>query len=93
MTNIYSLAYLTFKGTIRERTFYIVVFLAFFIFFITPYFAAISPRQGIQVALDFVMSTVSFVGLILAVFLGSNLITKDIDKKTIYSVVTKCRFV
>lgn len=89
MTNILSLARVTFKGTIRERTFHALFLLALFLFFITPFLTAISPRQGIQVALDFGMSIVSFVGLILAVYMGSNLITKDIDKKTIYSVITK----
>ena len=89
MTNIYFLASMTFKGAIRERTFYVLFLFALFLFFVTPYLAAIAPRQGIQVALDFVMSTVSFAGLVLAIFLGSNLLTKDIDKKTIYSIITK----
>jgi ABC-type transport system involved in multi-copper enzyme maturation permease subunit len=42
-----------------------------------------------QVALDYVMSIVSFVGLVLAIFMGSSLITRDVDKKTIYTVITK----
>lgn len=89
MTEIFSLARITFKGTVRERTLYVIFFLALFIFFVTPFLTAIAPRQGIQVALDFVMSTVSFTGLVLGVFLGSNLISRDIDKKTLYSVITK----
>jgi Cu-processing system permease protein len=80
---------MTFRGAIRERTFHVLFLLALFLFFVTPYLAAIAPRQGIQVALDFIMSIVSFVGLILVMFIGSNLITRDIDKKTIYSVITK----
>lgn len=89
MIDIYYLARVTFKGTIRERTFYAIFSFALLLFFITPFLTAIAPRQGIQVALDFVMSIISFVGVVLAIFLGSSLISRDIDKKTIYSIITK----
>jgi len=89
MMNIIFLARITFKGIIRERLFSVLVLVALFLFFVTPYLTALAPRQGIQVALDFVMSTVSFAGLMLAIFLGSNLINRDIDKKTLCSIITR----
>lgn len=89
MRQFLSLSSITVKGLVRERTFHVLLLLAFGLFFVTPFLSAIAPRQGIQVALDFVMSIVSFVGLILAIFIGSGLISKDVDSKTIYSVITK----
>ncbi len=87
--NILSIAHITIKGSRIEKIYYLLFFTVVIVLLLTPYFASMSPRQGKQVALDFILSTQSFTGLIIATFVGSGLIARDVDKKVIYSVITK----
>lgn len=77
------------KGSRTEKIYYLLFFSALIVLLLTPYFASMSPRQGKQVALDFILSTQSFIGLVIAIFVGSGLITRDVDKKIIYGIITK----
>ena len=88
MTKILSLAYITFKGGIRDRTTHGIVILALLLLISTPLFSAFSMRQVVPVAVDYNLSTISFIGLLLSIFAGINLITKDIDKRSIYTVIS-----
>lgn len=84
-----AIARITVKGSRTEKIYYVLLLAALVILFLTPYFATMSPRQGKQVALDFVLSTQSFIGLVIAIFVGSGLISKDVDKKIIYGIISK----
>jgi len=88
MTKITSLAYITFKGGIRDRTIHTIVLLALLLLVSTPLFSSFSMRQVVAVAVDYNLSTISFIGLLLSIFAGINLITKDIDKRSIYTVIS-----
>ena len=88
MTKVISLAYITFKGGIRDRTIHTIVLLALLLLISTPLFSAFSMRQVVPVAVDYNLSTISFIGLLLSIFAGINLITKDIDKRSIYTVIS-----
>lgn len=88
MKKILTLAYITFKGGIRDRTIHGIVILAFLLLISTPLFSSFSMRQVIAVAVDYNLSTISFIGILLSVFAGINLITKDIDRRSIYTVVS-----
>lgn len=88
MNKILSLAYITFKGGIRDRTIHTIVILALLLLVSTPLFSAFSMRQVVPVAVDYNLSTISFIGLLLSIFAGINLITKDIDKRSIYTVIS-----
>lgn len=84
-----SIARITVKGSRTEKIYYLLFFVAVVVLLLTPYFASMSPRQGKQVALDFILSTQSFICLVIAIYVGSGLITRDLDKKNIYSIITK----
>ena len=88
MNKILSLTYITFKGGIRDRTIHTIVLLALLLLISTPLFSSFSMRQVVQVAVDYNLSTISFIGLLLSIFAGINLITKDIDKRSIYTVIS-----
>ena len=42
-----------------------------------------------KVTVDFSLSTISLAGLLLVLFVGINLIGKDLDKKTIYMIISR----
>jgi ABC-type transport system involved in multi-copper enzyme maturation permease subunit len=47
------------------------------------------PQDVGKVAVDMVLSAVSFTGLLLVLFIGINLLSKDLDRRTIYVVLSK----
>jgi ABC-type transport system involved in multi-copper enzyme maturation permease subunit len=51
--------------------------------------ANLAPRDVGKVAVDMALSTISFSGLLVVLFVGINLMAKDLDKKTIYMVLSK----
>lgn len=89
MRSIISLAKITVKGIRSEKLYYILFLATLLVLFLTPYFATLSPRQGKQVALDFILATQSFMGLVIAIFIGSGMLSKDMDSKVIYSVISR----
>jgi ABC-type transport system involved in multi-copper enzyme maturation permease subunit len=88
MNKIKSLAFITFKGGIRDRTILGIVILAFLLLISTPLFSSFSMRQILAVAVDYNLSTISFIGIILSIFAGINLIARDIDRRSIYTVIS-----
>ncbi|MEK6589217.1 MAG: ABC transporter permease [Nitrospinota bacterium] len=88
MVKIKSLSFITFKGGIRDRTILGIVLLAFLLLISTPLFSSFSMRQILAVAVDYNLSTISFIGIILSIFAGINLIARDIDRRSIYTVIS-----
>ncbi|MBU2591784.1 MAG: ABC transporter permease subunit [Nitrospinae bacterium] len=88
MKNIILISIATIKGGIRDKTLFGLSLLALFLLFFIPLLASFSMRQVAVVACDFSLSSASFISLILTLFIGQNLITKDIDRRSIYTVIS-----
>jgi ABC-type transport system involved in multi-copper enzyme maturation permease subunit len=89
LTALWPIAYITFKEGIRNRAIYGITILALLLFAATTLIAAMIPREVGKVAIDMALSTISFSGLLLVLFVGINLMAKDLDKRTIYSVLSR----
>lgn len=76
---------ITLKGIFRDRIFHGIIALAFF-FLLIPTVASLSMRQTTELALTLSLSLCSVILLILAVFLGSTAIWKDVERRYTYSV-------
>ena len=89
MKNIWLMAQITFKEGIRNRILLGIFFFAFALcvgnLIITNMFAY---DLG-KVAIDVGLSIVSIAGLIIIFFMGINLLAKDLDKRTIYMVLSR----
>jgi len=46
-------------------------------------------RDIVKVAVDMALSTISFTGLLVVLFIGNNLMAGDIEKRTIYMVISR----
>lgn len=88
MKNVLLLSYITLKGGIRDRTLFGIFILALALILSIPLLSSFSMRQVAVVACDFSLSITSFIGLILTIFVGNNLIAKDIDRRSIYTVIS-----
>jgi len=89
VNGIWGLAYITFKEGIKNRAifgmFIMVVLMLAAVVTLTNLFM----RDIVKVAADLSLATISFSGLLMTLFIGTNLLAKDIDKRTIYMVISR----
>lgn len=89
MTILWPIAFITLKEGIRNRAFYGIAILALMLSVANFLISGMIPQEVGKVAVDFALSTVSFSGLLLVLFVGINLLAKDLDKRTIYMVLAR----
>lgn len=83
------IAIITFKEGIRNKSIYGISLLAL-LMLVSNFVISDMVSQNVgKVAVDIALSAVSFSGLLLVLFVGINLVAKDLDRKTIYMVLAK----
>ena len=76
----------TVRGIFRDRVFYGILMTSVIFFFI-PSISSLSMRQVTELSVTLSLSLISFILLLLSVFLGATAIWKDIERRYSYSVV------
>lgn len=89
MTVLWPIAAVTFKEGVRNRAFYGIALFALLLLCANLLISNMIPRDIGKVAVDMALSAVSFSGLLLVLFVGINLLAKDLDRKTIYMVLSR----
>jgi ABC-type transport system involved in multi-copper enzyme maturation permease subunit len=89
MKRVAALALITFKEGIRNRSLFGILFFSLFILGLNVAVAGFFMREIGKVTVDMNLSALSFSGLLLVLFVGVNLMSKDIDRKTIHLVLSK----
>lgn len=89
MIAIWSVASITFKEGIKNRVLFGIFIIALLLFAVTTIVTTLFMRDVVKVAVDLSLSTVSFAGLLTLLFVGVNLFAKDLDKRTIYMVISR----
>jgi Cu-processing system permease protein len=89
MTTLWPIALITFKEGIRNRAIYGIFLMALMLLIANFLLCSMIPREVGKVAVDIALSTVYFSGLLLVFFVGINLMAKDLDRKTIYMVISR----
>lgn len=79
----------TFRETVRDRILYAIVIFALLATLAGMIFGAISADQDIRILEDLGLFAITIFGGIIAVFVGTTLVFKEIDRKTIFLIVTK----
>jgi len=82
-----SIVSLTLKGIFRDRVFQGIMVLAVLFLFI-PSVASLSMREMTELTITLSLSLISFILLLLSVFLGATSIWKDIERRYTFSVVS-----
>lgn len=77
---------ITLKGIFRDRVFHGIMVTAC-AFLLIPFIASLSMRQVTELSLTLSLSLISFILLLLAVFLGGTSIWKDIERRYTFSVL------
>ncbi len=89
MRLLWPIALITYKEGIRNRSIYGICLLAFLMLAANFLISDMISHDIGKVAVDIALSAVSFSGLLLVLFVGINLLSKDLDRKTIYMVLAK----
>lgn len=79
----------TFREAVRDRVLHGVLGLALGFLLFTLALAELSLDQQRRVVLDLGLSSISLFSVIMAVFLGSSLLYKEIERKTLYVILPK----
>jgi len=86
---ISTIAVNTFRETIRDRILLIILLFALGFSVISGIVSQWSLNQEAKILQDFGFTTITAFGLIIAIFSGVGLVYKEIDKRTIYNVLSK----
>ncbi len=89
MTNAWPVALITFREGIKNRVIFGIFIVALLLFAATTVITILFMRDVVKVAVDLSLSTVSFAGILTVFFIGVNLLSKDLDKRTIYMVISR----
>jgi Cu-processing system permease protein len=89
MTVLWPIALITWKEGIRNRAIYGISIFALMLLGANLLISGMMMRSAGKTAVDMALSTVSLSGLLLVLFVGINLIEKDLDKRTIYMVLAR----
>src|SRR3981081_765548 len=89
MTSINVVALNTFREAVRDRVLYSLVFFALIMMAAAILVGQISIGIEEIVIVTLGLSAISIIGLLISVFIGVGLVSKEIDKRTLYALLSK----
>lgn len=78
-----------FWEVIRDRILYLIIFYALFLLGAVRLLPEVATTTSEKMVLDFGLAGMSILGLIVAIFVSAGLINKEIDKRTVYVLISK----
>ena len=89
MARIYAITLNTFREAVRDRVLYGVLALACAVLCFTLAIAELSLHEQMRIVSDVGLASISLFSVIMAIFLGSSLLYKEIERKTLYVILPK----
>lgn len=86
---IRAIVFNTFKEAIRDRILYLLLFFAAVCIISSRVLALLTVGDRIKIIMDVGLASLSLFGALMAVLMGTGLVYKEIDKKTIYTLLSK----
>lgn len=86
---ITSIALHTFKESVREKVLYNLIAFALLLIAAALLFGQISIGVNEIMLVNLGLSSISIFGLLMAIFIGIGLVSKEIEKRTIYNILSK----
>ncbi|MCP5107702.1 MAG: ABC transporter permease [bacterium] len=84
-----AIAYNTFKEAVRNKIFYLLIAFGIFFAFSSKLISLLTIGDQVKILKDVGLASIHFFSVLIAVFTGINLVYKEIDKKTIYNILSK----
>jgi len=89
MSNVWTVAMNTFREAVRDRVLYNLVFFALLMMGAAILVGQISIGIEQSVIVSLGLTAISVIGIFIAVFIGVGLVSKEMDKRTLYSLLAK----
>ena len=85
----YSIVVNTFKEAVRDRIFTVFFLFAIVLMASSMILSWLTVGSELKIVTDFGLATEALFATMIAVFVGFNLVHKEVDKRTIYAVLAK----
>lgn len=89
MHKIIVIAHNTFKETIRERILYNILIFAVILIAFSYLLRTLTILQDAKIVVDLSLGCISIFGVLIAIFIGIGLVYKEVEKRTIYTILSK----
>ena len=86
---IWAITVNVFREVIRDRILYVIGFFALLMIAALKLLPNLAAAQEAKIAVDFGLATINILGILVAIFVGTGLIHKEIEKKTILVLIPK----
>jgi ABC-type transport system involved in multi-copper enzyme maturation permease subunit len=86
---VQAIAFNTFRETVRDRVLYNLVFFALLLVATAPLLGEISPGVQRVLLINLSLSAISIFGTVISIFVGISLVSKEIEKRTLYPVLSR----
>lgn len=84
-----TIAVSVFKESVRDKVLYNLVFFAVLMIAVSYLLSQLTAGQDIKIIKDLGLAAMSIFGLFIAVFIGIGLVSKEVEKRSIYSLLAK----
>jgi ABC-type transport system involved in multi-copper enzyme maturation permease subunit len=89
VTAIAPVALNAFRESVRDRVLYVLVLFAILLIGTSVLIGQLTAGQDIKIIKDLGLAAISLIGLLVAVFIGVGLVWKEVERRSIYSVLPK----
>ena len=89
MTPTLAIAINVFRESVRDKVFYNLVFFAVLLIGASYLIGQLTAGQDIKIIKDLGLAATSLFGLFIAVFIGIGLVSKEVERRSIYSLLAK----
>lgn len=79
----------TFKENIHDKILYNLLIFAVILIALSVYLAELTIGEQLKIVTDFGLASISIFGSLMAIFLGISLVYKEIDRKSLYTLIAK----
>jgi len=79
----------TYREAIRDKIMYVLLFFAGATILASKALGYISVGQDMKIIMDISLAAISLFGALIAIFVGTNLVYKEVDKRTIYTILSR----
>jgi len=89
IVRIWAITVNVFREVIRDRILYVIGIFALLMILALKLLPNLAAAQETKIAIDFGLATINILGILVAIFVGTGLIHKEIEKKTILVLIPK----
>lgn len=86
---VLSIAFNTFRENLREKLLYNLLFFALLMIGSSVLLTRLTVGEWDRLIIDLGLSSMNLFGVLIAIFVGIGLVSKEIDKKTIFTIISK----